>query len=330
MRPRPLRSPARPAGIAPAALLLASAWSAGCSTPPPATPIGPLPPEVLVDGRPVALVDGVGAPWEDLRPALLEAAGGEVLAEWILQRRIEAALLEADRRLGPGDMEAEQRLLLEQLAPDPDEAARLLARLRDRRALGPVRYAALLRRNAGLRALVAEQVRVTPEDVRAAFDRVHGPRRQVRLIVVPDLGAAATIREAVVSEGRRFADLAAERSTDLSAARGGLLEPFARLEPGLPESLRRAGFALDEPGEVSEPILLPEGVAIVQLVAETPGDGTEWEAGRAAAERQARLAAERVAMERLARDLTATASVTPLDPSMREAWQRRRRTLADD
>ena len=309
--------------------MLAAVWITGCSEPSPARRMETLPPEVIVDGRPVALVDGIGAAWEDLRPALLEAAGGEVLAEWILQRKIEAALLESDRRLGPAGIEAEQQMLLQQLSSDPEEAARLLARLRDRRALGPVRYASLLRRNAGLRMLVAEGVRVTPEDVRAAFDRAHGPRRQVRLIVVPELGAAAAIREEITSGGRRFADLATERSTDLSAARGGLLEPFARQEPGLPESLRRASFALTEPGDISDPVLLPEGVALVQLVALTPGDGTSWEDGHDAAERQARLAAERLAMEVLARELTASASVTPLDPSMRDAWQRRRRGLAD-
>ncbi len=301
---------------------------AGCAASSPQPRVDPMPPEVMVDGRPVALVDGRGAPWEDLRPALLEAAGGEVLAEWILERKIEAALLEADRRIGPDALEMEQRLLLERLSPDADEAARLLARLRDRRGLGPVRYASLLRRNAGLRALVAEQIRVTPEDVRAAFDRAHGPRRQVRLIVVPELAAAAEIRAAVTAEGERFADLAAERSTDLSAARGGLLESFSRLEPGLPESVRRASFALESPGAVSEPILLPDGVALVQLVATLPGDETSFEEGRAAAEQEARRAAERLAMEVLARDLTTDASVTPLDPSMRDAWQRRRRGLA--
>lgn len=328
LRLRPSGPASRPVNRLACVLLAGLAAPTGCSSTPPEAPVDRMPPEVMVDGRPVALVDGRGAPWEDLRPALLEAAGGEVLAEWILERKIEAALLEADRRIGPDAIEMEQRLLLERLSPDPDEAARLLARLRDRRALGPVRYASLLRRNAGLRTLVAEQVRVTPEDVRAAFDRAHGPRRQVRLIVVPDLAAAAAIRAAVTEDGERFADLAAERSTDLSAARGGLLEAFNRLEPGLPESVRRASFTLASPGDVSEPIMLPDGVALVQLVAETPGKDIPWEDGRAAAEAEARRAAERLAMEVLARDLTAEASVTPLDPSMRDAWQRRRRSLA--
>ena len=87
--------------------MLAAVWITGCSEPSPARRMETLPPEVIVDGRPVALVDGIGAAWEDLRPALLEAAGGEVLAEWILQRKIEAALLESDRRLGPAGIEAE-------------------------------------------------------------------------------------------------------------------------------------------------------------------------------------------------------------------------------
>ncbi len=328
-RPTP-RGLAVLAGLAPLALAAAGIGCAASDTPrPPETVIREVPPEVSVDGRPVALVDGVGVPWSDLRPRLLEAAGAEVLRDWILDRRLRAALLDAGIRVSSEMVAAEQDELLARLAEDPDRAARLLADLRDRRRLGPGRYEALLRRNAGLRALVAPTVTVTEAQVRAAFDVAHGPRRQVRIMTLPGLDAAAAAR-AEIGAGRSFAEVAAERSTDLSAARGGLLEPFSRLDPAMPASIRRAAFALEAEGDVSTPVLLPDGAALLELVATIEGDGTTWDEGRADAARAARLAAERVAMEEAARELTGGATITILDPALRDAWERRRRRVRTD
>lgn len=329
--PRPRRRRATRLGPG-VRLLIALPCLAGCTGDGGAT-TGPgtwteAPAPISVDGRPVALVDGAGVPWLELRPRLLEAAGAEVLADWILDQRLEAAILDAGIRVDPAMLEAEQSRLLDRLAPDADDAARLLAELRDRRNLGPVRFAALLRRNAALRALVGDAVTVSEAQVRAAFDVAHGPRRQVRLMILPDLAAATAARADAASGDRTFAEIATERSLDLSAARGGLLEPFAERDPAMPEALRRAAFSLAADGDLSPPVLLSGGAAVLQLVSILPGDGTTFAEGRAEAARAAREAAQRVAMEQVARELVGDATVTAIDPSLRDAWERRRRRLA--
>jgi parvulin-like peptidyl-prolyl isomerase len=321
--------------LAAAALLGVAAMLAGCTADGGGSSAGAgpgpgstLPPQVSVDGRPVALINGAGVPWSELRPRLLESAGAEVLADWILDQRLTAALLDAGIRIAPRMLEVEQDRLLDRLAEDPGEAARLLAELRDSRNLGPVRFEALLRRNAGLRALVADRVIVTEAQIRAAFDVAHGPRRQVRLMTLSDLATASRVRAELLAGDRPFAEVATERSTDLSAARGGLLDAFSELDPGLPDVIRRAAFTLESPGDISPPVLLPDGAALLQLVRIVPADEVTREAGRPDAERAARLSAERVAMERLARDLVQGSAVTVLDPSLRDAWERRRRRQA--
>ena len=89
------------------------------------------------------------------------------------------------------DLAAEEAIIRQSLSEDEDVAARLLADLRERRGLGPVRFAALLKRNAGLRRLVEDQVTVTEPAVRQAYRLAHGPAARVRLIVMPTLRGGA-------------------------------------------------------------------------------------------------------------------------------------------
>lgn len=284
-----------------------------------------IPPETIVDARPAAFVEGLAVPWGRLRDALTERAGAEVLRELVLDRRLDRALVDAGITLGQADIRTEEEMLLRSLSDDPDEAARLLEALRDRRGLGELRFREMLRRTAGLRALVAPTIRIAPEQRAAMHDVLHGPKRRVRLITTPDLAAAADARRAVVENGERFADVAAARSTDLSAARGGLLDAFAARDLAYPASLRDAAFDLENPGDVSPPLLLAEGAAIIQLVEAIEGDGTTRDASAETVERLVRRTAERAAMDRLARSLVNGATVTILDPTLGDAWRRARR-----
>ncbi|MFK7960272.1 MAG: peptidylprolyl isomerase [Phycisphaerales bacterium] len=318
-----------------AVALLAVTWSGlaagGCGTTN-APPVGraeswiePIMPDTVVDARPAAFINGRSVPWGRLRDELTEAAGGEILRDLVLEQQLERALSESAVQLRPADIEREQTVLLETLDADPDVAARLLAELRDRRRLGETRFRGLLRRNAALRALVSDQVRVTEADRQVMRDTLYGPRRRVRLMTLPRVVDAERAYVQVTSPGGpTFAELTSRVSTDVSASRGGLLEPMARLDPTWPAGLREAAFALSADGAISAPVLLEGTIALLQLVEVIPGrpDASSADAGRI--DRLARLSRERVLMDRLARELVVGSAVSIVDPALRSAWERER------
>jgi parvulin-like peptidyl-prolyl isomerase len=278
----------------------------------------------IIDARPAALINGRALDWSELRSILNEAAGAQALQEAILDRKIDEALASRGILVTDDDIAAERKALLESLNADANVAMRLLDELRDRQNLGKVRFDDLMRRNAGLRALVRHQVKVTPAAVEAMYDIVHGPKRQARLLTTQDL---ATAQGAInlVNSGVSFADVAVEMSTDYSAARGGLLEPIARSDPSYPEAIRAALWSLNI-GEMSSPILLDKGYAVVLLVKRLAPGSVTLEEARPAMERLVRTSQERLLMDQQARNMLADTSVTIFDEQLNEAWSRARKS----
>jgi parvulin-like peptidyl-prolyl isomerase len=162
---------------------------------------------------------------------------------------------------------------------------------------------------------------VQDEQVRAAHDAAHGPRRRARVIAVPDLRVAQAVSDRL-AKGERFEDVAAELSTDPSAARGGLVNGMSRLDPAVPASVREALWALAAPGAVSPPVLVGTGYLLVRFDGEDPGDGVPLEAVRADAERAVRLAQERARMDTLAQEMLRGLNPVILDDSLADAWNR--------
>jgi len=277
----------------------------------------------VIDARPPAIVDGFAVTMIDMRSSLMEAAGGEVLAEIVLDRKIEEHATAAGIAVSDGAIAAERERLIESLDPDPDRAVLLLDELRRARGLGPDRFDRLMRRNALLRAAVAKDVRLSEAQVIDLHDALHGPRRQVRLCVCDDLSAAQRAAERAAA-GESFAEVTAEVSTDSSAPRGGLVEPFSARDPSWPPSIRTAAWALAQRGEISAPVLVDGGYAIIQFVREVPGDGVPLDECRAEVESSLRLAQERLLMDNLARRLLAGAQVTIFDSHLEPGWRRAR------
>ena len=141
--------------------------------------------------------------WDRIRPVLAELAGSEALAEVLLDEML--AERAKARGIAPDEaaLEHEERTLLEFLDEDAARARRLLDDVRVRQGLGPVRWRALLWRNAVLRALVAPDVQVAESQVVAAHDAAHGPRRRARVIAVPDLRSAQAVNDRL-AKGETF------------------------------------------------------------------------------------------------------------------------------
>jgi parvulin-like peptidyl-prolyl isomerase len=334
-----LRRPARRRLDAPrAGLFLALLAHAGCAGPPrdPAVldtsgldaadrsvrrdaPAGP-PAEMPF----VAVLDARQITWADLHRRIGELAGAAVLEEVVLDRLLQDELARAGIAVGPGQVEAERRMLAQALArgqPDADAGA-LLEALRRERGLGPARYEALLARSAALRALVAPRITVTDEDVSRLHEVRHGERRRARIIVVGGAGEASRIRADLAPGPSRadFADAAIAHSRDESALRGGLLEPISPADPAYPIVLRRALAEL-EPGQTSGVLALETGFAIVRMEEVIPPDGTLIEDVSEALALELRGRMERARMDELARRLVRGASLTILDPGVAWSWR---------
>ena len=278
-------------------------------------------PSTLVDARSAALVNGKALSWGELRPTLSELAGAEALQEVILDRRIEESLAAAGHMWSRYGVASERGVLLDSISYDPNHAIQLLDELRSRQKLGKLRFDALMRRNAALRAMVKDRVTINDEAVRNMHELMHGPRRQARIMILPSLEAAQAALN-LVNSGISFADVAVETSVDSSAPRGGLLEPISRVDPNYPESIRQTLWTLN-PGEMSGPVLIDDRYAIVMLVKRVAGDGIKLEDASASLERMVRLQQERLLMDQLARSLLANTQVTVFDDALHECWQRR-------
>ena len=259
---------------------------------------------------------------------MIELAGRRALQELVLDRMLARELARSGRTLPPGAEDREQVILLMALDENPDRAIRLLQEVRTRDGLGPERYAALLRRNAILRALVAPQIEVSEESIVAAWDRDHGPRRVARVLVVQSLSETADI-EVQLQAGTPFAELAAARSTDPSASTGGLVDPISRLDPSWPTSFRKVLWSL-EPGMVSPPVLVGDNYVIVQCIEERPGDGIQLEEVREESERVVRRARERLLMDTTARNLLEDASIDIIDAKVKRAFDERPEDLRSE
>lgn len=278
--------------------------------------------------KPLAFVSSEPVTAADLQPALLEAAGGQVLSERVLGVLIDRALGERGVRLTEADLAAERELVLAALSEDEDQAARLLRELRQRRGLGEQRFAAMLRRNAGLRRLVQGQVKVTDEALRQAYDLAHGPRYQARLILVDNLQEAARIREQL-QQGVSFADLAVEHSTDSSAQQGGLLPLISPSDPSYPQVIREAVTRLtpDGPGAISDVIALDGNFALLRLERKIEGDQVQFDDVKEELAGQVQRRLEQMRMQQLARQMLAETKVTVLEPALSESWQQQKQLL---
>jgi parvulin-like peptidyl-prolyl isomerase len=273
-------------------------------------------------GRTPALWRNDAIPGDELDVRALEAAGALALEEMLIERALRIELARRELSVTEEAIAAEEAMAREALSPDPARAEQLLQALRASQGLGAVRWPALLWRNAALRTLARSQSTAGDVEIATAHDLRHGARRAARIIVLPDLASVQSAMDRL-AVGDAFADVAATMSTDASRDRGGLVSPVARLDPSWPATVREALWTIDV-GTNSAPVLIDDGYVIVRCEGETPGDGVTLEDARAESERTARLAVDRVEMDRILREIVRDLDPTIFDRTLEESWQRTR------
>jgi len=274
-------------------------------------------------GAPVAYVQGRPIRWGELRPLLAEAAGGEVLIEVILAKQVDQAVRKAELAISQEDLDREMDRLRTALADDPQQAQRLLNELRQRRGLGPQRFGMMLRRNAGLRKLVQPQVQISEEAIRRAYQLRYGPRFETRLIVTDTFARAGEVKRKLAA-GASFVDMAIEYSVDQSGRQGGYIGEVSPVDATYPLAIRQQLEQL-EPGQVSDPIALESGFAIVKLERKQPARGVQLEQVRESLAQRVRLQVEQMLMRQQARAMLERMDPTILDPAMKTSFDQQKR-----
>ena len=290
-------------------------------------PAGPVP-ENLVgvsSTMPLAFAMDQVIDWPHLQPIMIELAGGQALSELVLDRMVDRRLADRGIKLVQLDYDVEREIIRKSLDPDPDAAQHALKTMRHRRGWGPVRFQAMLKRNAALRKLAQGQVKVTDNALANAYEIVYGPKYEARLIVTARASQASQLLNRA-RKGESFVSLAIEHSIDESSVQGGLLPLISSKDPSWPQSVREALVQLD-PGQVSPPIALVDGFAIIKLLRKIDRQAVELDDIKQQLREGVRRQAETLLMKKIARQMLVEAKITVFDLPLSESWKNQKRRI---
>ena len=282
------------------------------------------------DGDAIAIVNGKPISKRTMTKVLMDGYGLQVMQQLIV---LELAKEEAARlklKVTAADIEAEYRRALDQMAPPPkdgttlteDEKRQSLEFMLQQKGISRAEFMLGMERNAYLRKVIERDFKVDEATLREEFARTYGEKVEVRHIQVGDV---AGLHEALrlLEAKTDFAEVARQTSQNKeSAARGGLLEPFAFNAPDeqLAPALREAAFAM-QPGEVSRPIKVGRWWHILKLERRIPPADTQFADVRDQVEQQLR---DRVIPERmnaLVTDLFHKAQIRVLDNELKKKFE---------
>ncbi|MHC4717549.1 MAG: peptidylprolyl isomerase [Planctomycetota bacterium] len=308
-----------------AALLavVALAWAVPLAAQPPKDTV--MPATAPAAGSAVmATVNGKPIYMEGLVTPLVEVHGAKLGRVLVLHEVVEQ---EARRRkidVTDAETRAVEARMLGRIFGDelsPDTKQRMLdAMLRQRGLTRPI-WRKTVRQNAQLRRMVEPAVTVTDAMVKVEFARRYGEKVQISHIALPTLQEAEKVVR-LLKQGKDFARLAEKYSTNAAtAAKGGLLPPFARNDEGVPRAMRDMAFTL-KPDEVSGIVQSQGRFHVLKLHKRFPSTDVKLEAVRDTLAKDLReRMVERAKLEVLRR-LNRSARIEYVDPLVRKAVDR--------
>lgn len=210
---------------------------------------------------------------------------------------------------------------------DPSEAERILAAILTRRGISMDELRLTTYRNAYLRRIAEPTIEagITEDALKVEFDRLYGPKVQVRHIQLSDSGSVSKAMAALAA-GQDFAEVARQFTQNLdSAPDGGLLAPFSRLDPSWPPEIREVAFNM-EIGEVSGPIRVEGWTQILKLEKRFPAEPVEYEAVADDVRRSLKEQLVRRKMQDLLQSMLQSASIQVYDKDLAKQFQTLRQT----
>lgn len=233
---RPATAPAAP-GKAPAKV--AAAGTAPVMNKPAATASGP--------NQVMAVVNGQSITRAELGKETVRRYGTEVLEAMVNRQLIEEACAEQGVSVTDRDVDAEVDRVAAKFGLSRD---RWLALLKEERGFTEQQYRKeVVWPMLALKQVAAVQVKVAPEELKAAFESEYGPKVRARLIVVSSEKKAKELQAQAAADPDSFGELSKLHCEDTAVASALGVIPPIRKHSGSPE-LEKAAFAL-QPGEIS-------------------------------------------------------------------------------
>lgn len=214
----------------------------------------------------VAVVNGQSITRDELAKACMARYGNDVLESIVNKHLIWQACQKRQITITAQDVENEINGMANKFGLSTD---RWLALLQEEREIAPDQYRReIIWPTLALRRLAAEQIQVSPEELRRAFETEYGPKVKVRLIALTSRQKADEVQRKAAANPDGFGDLAKESSEDAnSASARGLVPPICR-HLG-PKELEDVAFALKE-GEVSPVIQIANQCVILKCEKHLP------------------------------------------------------------
>lgn len=298
----------------------------GCADPAPGNLPQRLPDHNLADANEatvVATVDGHPIEKDTLVDLLLRAHGPAMLDELVLTELVRSHARQKNVPLTEAMLDRELNRLLDDMAPArprPEQLALLDYMLRRRRLTRP-QFDLIIEREALLRRLVDQRVDITQDMLAAEFQRRHGPRVQVRQLVVGTL-RQIELAQHRLAQGDPVLQIIRDMSQDQrSAANDGLLPPFSRADEQIPAPIRSAAFQLTQ-DDPRSPILQyrddqsRDRWALLQLERTIEPDGTTLSQARDELTKRIKQQVIGKRMFDLQQSLRSAAEINIIDPKL--------------
>lgn len=279
--------------------------------------------------EPIATVNGIPIDRGEFVSLLIRSRGAAILEQVVGLAAAESYAVGQGVVITDADVDFEYDLALRRLfdpltsttSADFDRAGaeRLLDAVLEGRMMSRPEYMLTVRRNALLRKVVAAQLAISDDQIRAEYELVHGDRVQVRHIQLANLADAARIKERLAA-GEDFAELASRYSTNMTTARrGGLLEPFSLRDEDIPQAFRQVAANL-MPGDVSDLVRVGEWYHVLRLERRIPAETHELEEVKESLRRRLLVRLTEARIRTLFEKLMREASVQIADPALREVF----------
>jgi hypothetical protein len=302
-------------------LLFPSVFLAGCDSSSP-QPVRLTQTTARQNGNPViARVDGVEITKSEVVEILLAGRGKTVLDDLALLQAVRNHAAQKGLTGSPEIIESEMNLILDDMAPGKsrNDQLDLFQYMLQSRGLTRPEFNLIVERQALLRRLVDPNPAVTEDLLLAEFDRLYGPKVQVRRLAVSSRRQLESVQNQLAL-GSDFTELVRQTSEDeTTLPQDGLMPPFSARDEQIPAEIRSAAFALDTEGRFSDMVIytdeqLRQWFVLLRLEKKIPPEEITLESVRTELTRTLRQKIIRRQMLDLQNQIKEKADIYILDP----------------
>jgi foldase protein PrsA len=264
-----------------------------------------------IDGRPISQAR--------LNELLLKAYGYDALQQIVRSDVVEEAGQKDGVTINEQDIQKETVETLDTVAPDlqAGEQERILTAILAERHVPRAYWDMTMRRNAILRKLALQRVKVTDAMLQEEFSRQYGQKVTVRHIQLANTTDAQKVLD-LLGKGADFAELARRFSINQrTAGSGGMLGTFSRDSTEVPPGLLKAAFDLED-GQISEIIQVDRYFHVLRRESSEARKDVRFDDVKATLRDQVVKTAVRQAQMQLLANLLQDVNLNVLNPELRK------------